>query len=190
MLRRGSIVWAVVPFQPEVPFRVWSGGEIEEVRSAPDLARRSGGLGRSRSVEVVAEAKLRPVVLLQDGPIGATGDVVALKLARLAKLPNARFDQIRAGEDPGFVPLRRRPAEYGLSTENAIDLNGVVRVHGSAFATSPIGFLDARELEQVDERLPGIWQFTVDRHAQLRVLDLWEAALRAHGAFAGEDPAR
>lgn len=188
MLRRGSIAWAVVPYQPEAPFRLWRAGAVAEVASAPDLARQAGGVGKSRALEVIAAAKLRPVVLLQDGPVGATGDVVALKLARLAKLPKARRDEIRDGGDPGFVVLGRAPAEYGLRTENAIDLNGIVRVHWSAFATSPVGSLDARELAAIDEALPGIWQFEIDRHAQRRVLDLWERALRAHGAFGGDPP--
>lgn len=179
MLPRGAIAWAIVPFQPEAPFAVWRDGEVDEVATAVDLARRAGGRGASRSLTVLATAKVRPVVLLQDGPIGATAEVAALKLARLAKLPARLRGDIRGGLDPAFVPLGRPPAEYGLRTENAVDLAGVVRVHASAFATGSVGRLDARELAQIDRKLPGVWQIDVERYARQRVLEQWAALVAA-----------
>jgi hypothetical protein len=143
---RGAIVWALVPFQPEAPFEL-------DGRSFPtvvDVARaiRDGTLSRAPAIQV--EVKLRPVVLLQDRPHGSLPEYAALKLARLDKYSRADQERVRQDRRPSLLHL---PATQGLRRENAIDLTSLVRIHRSAIASAPVGYLKDDDLDAVNRRL-------------------------------------
>ena len=81
---RGSIVWALTLFESESPFRVPAPARARgNHRSVATLA---AGARAPRGVELAVGAKVRPVLLLQDRPLGRLPDLVALKLARLGRL--------------------------------------------------------------------------------------------------------
>src|SRR5690242_20266140 len=120
---RGAIVWALVAFQPEAPFAV--ADESYETVSDVVKAMRAGRLAPVPTLSV--QAKLRPLVLLQDRPLGALPEFAALKLTRLTKLSKAERERARAGEARAHVYLEG--GRYGLPQENVIDLSSVLRIH-------------------------------------------------------------
>lgn len=152
---RGAIVWAIVAYVPEAPFRVWLGakhgpGEIADARSYADQVRKQG---LDAEQTFLVEGKLRPVVLLQDRPRGVLREIVALRMVRLETLADDQQASIRGRREPSLLHLPVRPAKYGLSKEVAIDLNALVRVHASALLPRAVGRLDDNEMRLVGQRL-------------------------------------
>jgi mRNA-degrading endonuclease toxin of MazEF toxin-antitoxin module len=152
---RGAIVWAVIPYIPQAPFRLWLGERhpVATIPDAPTYARqaRSGGLDAEQTFLV--EGKLRPVVLLQDRPARRLPEIVALRMVRLEALDSARREAIRRHREPSLFHLPVRPAKYGLSKEMAVDLNALVRVHASAMLPRAVGALDESEMRALGMRL-------------------------------------
>jgi hypothetical protein len=151
---RGAIVWAIVPYVPEAPFRLWLGDDqpVAELPDARSYAEQVREQGLDAEQSFVVQVKLRPVLLLQDRPRGVLKEIVALRMVRLEELPEEHQARIREQHEPSLfhLPVRER---YGLSKEVAIDLNALVRVHGSAFLPKAVGRLDANEMRVVGQRL-------------------------------------
>lgn len=130
---RGAIVWATTTFQPEPPFRVMrEDGTVAVFGTSADLA---AGIGRHEvpvTHTFMVDAKIRPLVILQGRPRGALPDYAALKLTRLAKLSSAERERVRRDASPDRLYLEQDPVRYGLPTENAVDVNSLVRVHRDA----------------------------------------------------------
>ena len=147
-------MWATTTFQPEAPFRVMSGdGSIAVFVTAAELA---GAIGRHEvpvTHTCLIDAKIRPVVILQGRPRGALADYAALKLTRLAKLSRLERDRVRADASPDRLYLPEDPAKYGLPTENAVDVNSLVRVHRDAIVATTLGHKLAAALD-IDLRGP------------------------------------
>ncbi len=152
---RGAIVWAVTPYVPQAPFRIWlaSDRRVAGVPDAVTYARQARHWGLEAEQTFLVEGKLRPVVLLQDRPRAVLPEVVALRMVRLEQLPPKKQDSIRAGHEPSLLHLPVRKEKYGLGREVAIDLNALVRVHASAFVPTAVGRLDDAELRILGERL-------------------------------------
>lgn len=152
---RGAIVWAVVPYVPEAPFRLWL-GESQPVAQIPD-ARRFAEQVRHQGLEAeqdfVVTGKLRPVLLLQDRPRGILKEIVALRMVRLEALAEEHRARIRSRSEPSLFHLPVREDKYGLTKEMAIDLNALVRVHASAFLPRAVGRLDSNEMRTIGQRL-------------------------------------
>ena len=148
---RGSIVWALTLFENEAPFRVVApAGARGSHRSVSSL---TAATRMPRGVELAIGVKVRPVLLLQDRPLGRLPDLVALKLARLGKLSASARARIVAQRSPLFWFLGRDPARYGLREEAAIDVASIVRIHPSAIAGRPVALLDDDVMAEVGERL-------------------------------------
>lgn len=152
---RGAIVWAIVPYVPEAPFRLWLGNdqpaaEIPEARGYAEQVREQG---LEAEQWFVVRGKLRPVVLLQDRPRGALMEIVALRMVRLEEMPEDHQTRIRRQREPSLFHLPVRPDKYGLSKEVAVDLNALVRVHASAFLPKAVGRLDDNEMRVLGQRL-------------------------------------
>ena len=96
---------------------------------------------------------LRPVVILQERPRRALLEYAALRIARLEEPSPGQQESIRAHREPSLFYLPANRAKYGMTKEGVIDLNALIRIHGSAIAGRPIGRLDAAELRAVGERL-------------------------------------
>lgn len=151
---RGSIVWAVVPYVPEAPFRIWL-GEGQPIAMIPDAkayAEQARGQGLDAEQVFLVEGKLRPVLLLQDRPLGLLPEIVALRMVRLEALAEEGQRAIRQHREPSLFHLALRKSKYGLSREMAVDLNSLVRVHQSAIV-GRVGALDDYEMRSIGERL-------------------------------------
>jgi hypothetical protein len=152
---RGAIVWAVAPYVPQAPFRIWGGAEqpVANVGSASEFARHVLQRGLDAEQTFLVGAKLRPVVLLQERPRRALREYAALRILRLEELSESRRTAIRRQVEPSlyYLPIDKR--KYGMTKEGAVDLNSLVRVHESAIAGRPIGRLDDAELRVVGEGL-------------------------------------
>lgn len=152
---RGAIVWAVTPYIPEAPFRVWlgPGQPVAEISSAGAYARQARHQGLDAEQTFLVKGKLRPVLLLQDRPRGVLPEIVALRMVRIEELERHHQEGIRARREPSLLHLPVDKAKYGLSREMAIDLNALVRVHITAFLPKAVGRLDDNELRLIGQRL-------------------------------------
>jgi len=144
-------VWALTLFENEAPFRVLAPAEARgSHRSVMSLAAATRA---PRGVELAVGAKLRPVLLLQDRPLGRLPDLVALKLARIGRLPASARARVVAQRSPLFWFLGSDPARYGLREEAAVDVAAIVRIHPSAIAGRPVSVLGDEVMAEVGERL-------------------------------------
>jgi mRNA-degrading endonuclease toxin of MazEF toxin-antitoxin module len=152
---RGAIVWAIVAYVPEAPFRLWLGDQHSpgELADAPSYAEQVRRQGLDAEQTFLVKGKLRPVVLLQDRPRSVLREIVALRMVRLETLTEAQRASIREQREPSLFHLPVQPAKYGLSREMAIDLNALVRVHASAMLPRAVGRLDDNEMRVVGQRL-------------------------------------
>ena len=169
---RGAIVWAVAPYAPQAPFRLWGGSDqpVATVESASELARLVARRGLAAEQTFLMPAKLRPVVLLQERPRRALPEYAALRVVRLERLSPVQQASVRTQAEPSLFYLAANSAKYGMTKESAIDLNALVRVHESAIAGRPVGRLDPDELRTVGERLA--------EHLDLDLSRLIERAIR------------
>lgn len=152
---RGAIVWAVVPYVPQAPFRVWlgDGQRVATIADATTYARQARRSGLDPEQTFLVEGKLRPVVLLQDRPARRLPEIVALRMVRLETLQPRQREAIREHREPSLFHLALAPAKYGLHKEVAIDLNALVRVHASAMLPRAVGALDDGEMRVIGQRL-------------------------------------
>jgi hypothetical protein len=158
-------VWAVVPYVPEAPFRLYAGQrqasvELPDAKKLIAAARR----GRDSEFTFLVPAKARPVLVVSDRTDPRLREVLALRSVRLSILDPHERDSVRAGGDPGLYYLPRK--RFKLPEENAAIIAALVRVHESALDTSPVGRLDRDELRAVHERLAR--QCGLDLHGLVR----------------------
>jgi hypothetical protein len=148
----GAVVWAVVPFVPEAPFRIYAGADHEpiEVARATRLiaaARR----GADSEFTFLVPCKTRPVLVVSDRVDPRVGELLALRLVRLSALDTEEQETVRAGTDPGLFLLD--PNRFKLPEENAAIIAALVRVHRSAIDPKPAGRLDPTDLASLHERI-------------------------------------
>jgi hypothetical protein len=150
---QGGIVWALVLFENEAPFRV--SATAGAMTSYSDIrALRQAILDRELPPKFTMEigAKVRPVLLLQDRPQGRLPEYAALKLTRLAKLDDGDHETIRRQEVERFFYIPD-PGRYGLKGEFAVDLLALTRVHQSAIVGRPRAQVNVNEFRVICERL-------------------------------------
>ncbi len=152
---RGAVVWALVGFVPEAPFRLWHGDEhpASELPDAGRFAKQVREQGLDAQQTFLVEGKLRPVVLLQDRPRNVLREIVGLRMVRLETLTEPAQATIRDQREPSLFHLPVRPSKYGLSKEMAVDLNALVRVHATAILPRAVGRLDDNEMRVIGQRL-------------------------------------
>ena len=152
---RGAIAWAIVPYVPQAPFRLWlgDGHPVATIPDAATYARQARSSGLDPEQTFLVEGKLRTVVLLQDRPARRLPEIVALRMIRLEALDRSRREDVRRHREPSLFHLPVRPEKYGLSKEMAVDLNALVRVHASAMLPRAVGALDDSEMRVIGQRL-------------------------------------
>jgi hypothetical protein len=177
---RGAIVWATTTFQPEAPFRVMRpDGSIAVFAGAAELAE-AVGLGEVPVTHtLLSDAKIRPLVILQGRPRGALPDYAALKLTRLAKVPSDRRDMVREDRYPDLLYLPEDPGKYGLPTENAVDVNSLVRVHRDAIV-AVAGRLDPQQVTTLGYKLAAALDIDLRGPIREGVMAHLEALRRDH----------
>ncbi|MGH3110382.1 MAG: type II toxin-antitoxin system PemK/MazF family toxin [Gaiellaceae bacterium] len=174
-LRRGRVVLALFPFASSFPLRTADGRTLTTVE---DFARSH----RGAATGVVAEGRIRPVLLLHDRTRGEHGDVLCLRISSV-KAPmreSESWPRLVAQEHPLFLHLPPT-ARYGLREESVIALSSIGAVHKSAIAgRAPVGTLDHGEMRIVSERLARLLSLDLGPlvAAQARELVLRLAKLR------------
>lgn len=164
----GAVVWAVVPFTPQAPFRLYAGTDHKpiEVSDAATIIRgvRKGG---DPQFEYIVPGKARLVLILSDAHDGDLGEYLALRLARLSKLSPDEQERVRAHEHPTLLPIP--PDRLAPPEENAAMLAGLVRVHRTAIDPSPHGRLHEHELRTVHERFVRFHGFDIRALLQVAI---------------------
>lgn len=177
----GTIRWAVIPYAPAAPFRLYAGEEsapiVVETADPIIAAARRGG---DAELSYVVAAKTRPVLLLGDPPHGHHREVAALRLLRLGSLDAADAERVRTLEDELLYHLD--PERFELPEESAVLITGLVRVHVDALGTAPaLGRLAAREMRDIGERVIRFYGFDTTALVERRIHEL-AARVRARGS--------
>jgi hypothetical protein len=148
----GAVVWAVVPFVPEAPFRLY-GGEDHPPVDVPDVGKLivAARKGSDTEFTFLVPGKARPVLVVSDRLDESLGELIALRLLRLGALTAKEREVVRSQDDPGLYHLD--PERFELPEENAAIVAALVRIHRSAIDPQPVGRLDQDELRAVHERL-------------------------------------
>lgn len=148
----GSVMWAVVPFVPEAPFRIYAGPDSNP-REIPDVQQLiNAATKQSSQFTYLVQGKARPALILSDATDEGLGEHLALRLISFDKLTDDEQARVRAQESATHFHLK--PDKFpGLSEENAALVGSLVRVHRSALGSPMLGQLDRYELATVHERL-------------------------------------
>lgn len=179
----GSVRWAVIPFAPAPPFRLYAGTGSEPI-VVPDAGTliRAAQDGGDAELSYIISGKVRPVLLLDDPPTAHHREVTALRLLRLGKLPPDEQRRVRAHEDELLFHLA--PDRFDLPEENAALVSAIVRVHVDAIGDGPaLGRLDDDEARLLGERITRFYGFDLRRLLERRIRDL---AARRQAREAGE----
>lgn len=157
----GHCYWAVAPFAPEPPFRLYQqGAEPREVASA-EAFTEAARKGMSEFV-MLTPVKARPVLVIT-GVLPEHDEVLALRLRRLEKLvSNSAREIVRATDDQGLFYLRPE-AFPGLPVENAAIVTSLLRLPiGALDRRSSLGALNENELRLVHERVARAHELRLD----------------------------
>jgi mRNA-degrading endonuclease toxin of MazEF toxin-antitoxin module len=143
------VVLALFPFASSFPLRTADGRTLSTVE---DFAHSH----RGAAAGVVAEGRIRPVLLLHDRTRGAHGDVLCVRISSV-KQPmreSESWPRVVRQEHPLFLHLPAPTSRYGLREESVVALSSIGAVHKSAIAgRTPLGALDHGEMRIVSERL-------------------------------------
>lgn len=170
----GSVRWAVVPYVPAAPFRLYAGAgadpvELPDARSLFTAARRGG----DPELSYIVAGKVRPVLLLGDPPDVHHEEVVGLRLLRLSRLPPEEQELVRRGDEELLVYLP--PERFALAEESAAMVTALVRMHVSAIDDGvALGTLDRQEAARVGEAVIRYYGFDATRLVERRIRELAE----------------
>lgn len=149
----GRCYWAVAPFAPEPPFRVYAGTErppfeVADANTMKVAASRGGG----SEFTLLTSVKPRPVLVVT-APLEPYNEVVALRLKRLNTLSDADAERVRQYQDNALFYLKP-DAFKGLELENAAIVTSMLRLPMSAIDTTiELGTIDENELRVLHERI-------------------------------------
>ena len=148
----GAVVWAVVPFVPEAPFRIYAGPAHDPIEVArPTKLISAARKGSDSEFTFLVPAKARPVLIVADRADPRLQELLALRLLQLSLLDAEEQDLVRSGADPGLLYLD--PERFKLPEENAAMIAALVRVHRSAIDARQAGRFEPDELATIHERI-------------------------------------
>lgn len=158
----GQARWALAPYAPAAPFRLYPGPGDRPPIAVDDTAtlRRAAQRGGDAEITVLTTAKVRPVLVIAEaGASFKDPAVLALRLVRFSKLDPAEQDATRRGLAPRLFHLR--PERFpGLPEENAALVTDLVRIANSALDPGDaVGGLEAEELRVLHERIVRYYEF-------------------------------
>lgn len=157
----GHVYWAVVPFAPSAPFRIYQEGAApKDVRSAEPFteAARKG----MSEFALLTPVKARPVLVISETS-PEHDEVLTLRLRKLEKLSSeSARQQVRDGTDEALFHLS--PDRFpGLPVENAAIVTSLARVSTSALdRRRSLGALDEAGLRALHERVVRAHGFKLD----------------------------
>jgi hypothetical protein len=133
----GSVRWAVVPYVPRPPFRVYAGpGQPPFEIGTADRLVKAVQEGGDPELTYLVPGKVRPVLVLADPPERQHREVAALRLLRLSALEPDEGEAVRQGDDELLVYLD--PRRFDLPEESAVMITTLVRLHLEAITTGPL----------------------------------------------------
>lgn len=159
MTLAGSVRWAVVPYAPRPPFRLYAGEShspvvVDDPQQLFAAARRGG----DSELTYLVSGKVRPVLVLNEPTEVLHREVTALRLLGLSKLPPAEQERVRRQDEPLLFHLDQ--GRFDLPEENAAMVSALVRMHVDAVdATTSLGQLDENERRVLGERMIGFYRF-------------------------------
>lgn len=168
----GSVRWAVVPYAPSAPFRLYAGEQHPPITigAADDLVRAARRRGDA-DLTFLVPGKARPVLILSDPPTGQHREVVGLRLLRFSKLEPEEQESVRRREHELLFHLS--PDRFDLPEENAAMVSALVRLHANAIESGPpVGVLRDEEMRELGERVIRFFRFDTDRLVQRRLEEL------------------
>ncbi|MGH2947091.1 MAG: hypothetical protein ACRDPC_12675 [Solirubrobacteraceae bacterium] len=171
----GRSYWAVAPFSPRPPFRLYAAGDEPREVGGPEQIVDAAKRGMSEFV-LLTNVKARPVLVISP-VLSEFDEVLALRLHRLEKIddPGAR-ERVRRGDDGGlfWLPPDTFP---GLPTENAAIVSSMLRLPMTALdRRAELGALNENELRVLHERLVRAYRLRLDVMVIERARRLLEAA--------------
>jgi hypothetical protein len=157
----GHCYWAVAPFAPTAPFRMYQEGaapkDVASAESFTEAARK----GMSEFV-LLTSVKTRPVLVIT-GVLPEHEEVLALRLRRLEKLAtDAARGLVRDGKDEALFYLQ--PERFpGLPVENAAIVTSLMRLPLSAIdRRTSLGSLNENEVRVLHERVARAHELKLD----------------------------
>ena len=175
----GHCYWAVAPFAPAPPFRIYQEGaapkDVESVEPFTEAARK----GMSE-FSLLTPVKARPVLVIT-GILREHEEVLALRLRRFEKLASdADRARVRRGADRALFHLR--PERFpGLPVENAAIVTSLLRLPVLALdRRESLGALDDNELRALHERVARAHDLRLDALVLERAQTLLTRAQKGH----------
>lgn len=156
----GTVRWAVVPYTPRPPFRLYA-GEGHAPIATPDAdtiiaaAKTRGG---EAELTYLVPGKARPVLILNEPPAEHHREVAALRLLRLARLSAEEQERVRRQQEELLFHLP--PDSFNLPEENAAMVSALVRVHVDAIGRgASLGTLGETAMRVLGERIIRFYRF-------------------------------
>ncbi len=148
---RGAVVWAVVPYVPEAPFRIYRADA--EPLELPDARPLFAAAAKAESeFSFVVRAKARPVLVIARIPDPRIEEYLGLRLVRLSELSAETRARTLAQHEELLFHVRGEQVP-GLREDFAVMVVAPVRFHASALDTDNVlGHLDGNELRVIHER--------------------------------------
>ena len=171
----GHCYWAVAPFAPTAPFRIYQEGAAPRNVASAEPFTEAALRGMSEFV-LLTPVKARPVVVTT-GVLPEHGELLALRLRRLEKLSSdAARELVRAGKDEALFYLR--PESFpGLPVENAAIVTSLLRLPVSALDRRvSLGSLNENELRVLHQRVARAHELKLDVMIIEKARRLLEAA--------------
>lgn len=171
----GHCYWAVAPFAPRPPFRIYQEGAAPRDVGSPEPFTEAALKGMSEFA-LLTSVKARPVLVIT-GILAEHDEVLALRLRKLEKLASdADRQRVRDGKDPALFHLR--PERFpDLPVENAAIVTSLLRLSSLALDRRvSLGALDENELRLLHERVARAHELKLDMLILERAQSLIEAA--------------
>jgi hypothetical protein len=148
---RGAVVWAVVPYVPEAPFRIYRADDDPLVLPSADPLFAAAQKAESEFTFLV-RAKARPVLVLARIPDPRVDEYLGLRLVRMSRLSAATQARV-VDEEEELLFLIKAERVPGLKEDFAVMIAAPVRFHASAIDSEHVlGRLSANELRIVHDR--------------------------------------
>lgn len=171
----GHCHWALAPFAPTPPFRIYQEGAPPREVDSPEPFTEAARKGASEFA-LLTPVKARPVLVITE-ILPEYEEVAALRLRRFEKLGSDAYRQrVREGSDPGLFHLR--PDRFqGLPVENAAIVSSLLRLPAAALdRRTSLGSLDDNELRELHERVAVAHKLKLDMLVLKRAQALIERA--------------
>lgn len=173
----GHCYWALAPFAPAPPFRIYQEGapprSVDSVEPFTAAARKGAS-----EFALLTPVKTRPVIVITE-VLPEHDEVLALRLRRFEKLASdAERERVREGSDPALFHLK--PDRFrGLPVENAVIVSSPLRLPALALdRRESLGALDDNELRVLHEWVARAHQLRLDMMVLERAQALVQRAQR------------